>query len=1073
MEVYAILDTTPEKQVMDMGAAFNQYKAGTKFDYMAKHSNSRELCSSIYYKGGDMELDPFKVCGKFETFSHPQKFIHKRMTFTTELKQMQKMFKVQSDYEKHDSHTTLKSFATFNKRTFWNILDVTHGDFANSALKVTFGTGDLAKDEAIIGGRLYTTKADKAQKVGIEGIFKEKTLALETTYSNENGDRKLTTEILLNKEKLPASSALRYFSGDVSGTDMTLTIKDWSMTYTTSMKLKAPKRHVNFIFTVTKGTEQKMKLFKRNIAVWSANEKSFEQQIGAVVAGKTYQYGYQLEFLDTSAEKMVYTGKFKLNWSTSRYSAVSLTLVNGKKEAEARVEVEYLPLKTMTHSILYEKKKSKLSVQLEFLPKMFVKFSTDLDRKNGFKLTSDASMSWEKFEKSVQWLNEYSNTKKNMKISTSIGKNFQLSAVYSKKKTPTIILTALALSNKVEFVGSYFNKNKKVNVRFLLNNKEKLGVTGSYGKSKGTQQVTLTIQAGKGRKIAFNALHMIKQRKMSLKMFVNKNTVGGITAYNKKGANSYSLKITSAKNQLFELYSRNDKRNNAFIVKLNGAKKTLMEIVARKDKKDDEYFLKLNLKKFNKMIEFAAKLDADLKSVTLSGITKKTTFGTTVRADWINLVASSHLFINDKIMGWEAKVDTAKKIAVFNVTLTPKLSAQIMLEIIKDKIAKMTFQRKFGSEVVDEASTKFELTTELAKIAFKWNKETINAIRKELKAVFDMLTKHSDKLTNKAKKFSKKYLKQYMDYTKDLTKDLQMPKLDMLKDVSMLTIKDVKNNAMKLLKTVDNLDKAFDEFDFSKAQSKLGDAALDALTKMSSATQKGFKMAATGIDSAKENMPELIKKTRALATQLKLSLDGNMENIEENIKLIKEMVLKISEIVVKVATNFTETARPIVSKAIILMKDFKIRGKPMTELYAVLMKQGEEYYSIYSTKALDEMKKLKTNGAKYLMTVKEKGTEYLLLIKEKGTDHLMKFELPYTKKTVEEIVDIVIAKATELKERITREELEKWINKAKETITDCKIDGKKIMEYVDMLETEMKKLPAKAQLAAKKVIDLA
>jgi len=123
LEVFGTLTTTTEKQELDIGAAYNQYRIGSKFDYKNQHKETRELCTSVYFNSDKVNMDPFLVCGAYESLAHPnlKTYVHKRVVFTSKLNKYNKVFKVQSDFENHDSHATLKSFTTINDKTFLDL----------------------------------------------------------------------------------------------------------------------------------------------------------------------------------------------------------------------------------------------------------------------------------------------------------------------------------------------------------------------------------------------------------------------------------------------------------------------------------------------------------------------------------------------------------------------------------------------------------------------------------------------------------------------------------------------------------------------------------------------------------------------------------------------------------------------------------------------------------------------------------------------------------------------------------------------------------------------------------------
>merc|ERR1719318_1904236 len=135
----------------------------------------------------------------------------------------------------------------------------------------------------------------------------------------------------------------------------------------------------------------------------------------------------------------------------------------------------------------------------------------------------------------------------------------------------------------------------------------------------------------------------------------------------------------------------------------------------------------------------------------------------------------------------------------------------------------------------------------------------------------------------------------------------------------------------------------------------------------------------------------------------------------------------ISVIVMKVAKNLTESSRPVINKAISLAKNFTIRGKPVSEIYAKAVEQAMDILVKYYKKALVELKELQN----------------------KGTDYVLNMKVPGRKETVS-----------------------KMIKDLKSQVNTYKINGKTIVEHVQVLRTEIKKLPEQTRVALKKLVAL-
>merc|ERR1711881_375453 len=163
-----------------------------------------------------------------------------------------------------------------------------------------------------------------------------------------------------------------------------------------------------------------------------------------------------------------------------------------------------------------------------------------------------------------------------------------------------------------------------------------------------------------------------------------------------------------------------------------------------------------------------------------------------------------------------------------------------------------------------------------------------------------------------------------------------------------------------------------------------------------------------------------------MGKDLQAFIENNKGDIQKNLALMKQLVTDISEIAVKLSANITETAKPVVDKIIVLLKDFKIRQKTVaqwveivvaklnklytqcktegTKLYKEYKTQGIQIYANYSKKALEKINKLIETGTKLAEDLREKGTEYILNI-----------DLPYANMTVEQTIEFIKTKFEEIK----------------------------------------------------------
>ena len=98
------------------------------------------------------------------------------------------------------------------------------------------------------------------------------------------------------------------------------------------------------------------------------------------------------------------------------------------------------------------------------------------------------------------------------------------------------------------------------------------------------------------------------------------------------------------------------------------------------------------------------------------------------RFDWKNYIASSSLIYQNNKAGWFLRFDPASRGIVFNITLSPIFSGQIVGDMPDESRLQVTIQRKFGFNVVNETRLTYHLNPESSHISLAWNTTTLNSL---------------------------------------------------------------------------------------------------------------------------------------------------------------------------------------------------------------------------------------------------------------------------------------------------------------------------------------------------------
>merc|ERR1711860_217923 len=100
-----------------------------------------------------------------------------------------------------------------------------------------------------------------------------------------------------------------------------------------------------------------------------------------------------------------------------------------------------------------------------------------------------------------------------------------------------------------------------------------------------------------------------------------------------------------------------------------------------------------------------------------------------------------------------------------------------------------------------------------------------------------------------------------------------------------------------------------------------------------------------------------------------------MENVNANFAEVTKVMMLITK-------NLTESSRPVINKAIELLKDFKLRGKTVEELMKLAKKHSMSLIKFSNTYAKKRMETLVKEGeimfakaSKYAAKYAEKATE--------------------------------------------------------------------------------------------------
>ena len=169
-----------------------------------------------------------------------------------------------------------------------------------------------------------------------------------------------------------------------------------------------------------------------------------------------------------------------------------------------------------------------------------------------------------------------------------------------------------------------------------------------------------------------------------------------------------------------------------------------------------------------KTFTFSEKLDIETKTLVLMLAAFNRTVGFTGRFDWNNYVASSFVRYQNNQVGWLLRVNPASRSVVFNVTVSPRISGQIVGEMPNNRSVTVTLQRKLGVNVVNESRLMYLLNAQASRLTFTWNTTTVNTLVGKVQVLKTVIRSTIMKYYNLTLRRAKNYTKELERIVKTL-----------------------------------------------------------------------------------------------------------------------------------------------------------------------------------------------------------------------------------------------------------------------------------------------------------------
>ena len=880
---------------MNLGGKFQERAVGLTASYNNEGSLKKEACVVAYFD----EKRPAKTCLSLK---------NKELTWSIEV--MKKTAAVLFVLDTTADRFTLGSVLTVQeKEVMKNALEMTYRSLFDNELKLTMST----LKHSVMSRIFSTPEGDQLKLFGVEAKGFGQLLKMQAKYStlmkNDYTVRGIVVEGWVNK-KLPVSYTLLFETSDsINGIKTVFDAYDYSAKAVFEYGMNNLNEHL-FVTELAVTRKQFVLLGSKTteVLLWGDSEKAYKQTWDLTVWNKKFTYGFDVNYENLSTEtKSEYAMIIGATYAKNKRSTLATVFSNTEASTQLSIDVNYLPGRQLQHMITYYKGEKKLAASIEFLPKMFVTLSGKINKINGWQLKTDMKLSWRNFERTFDAVAAY------VDQTDLKGLNFQLSAF------------------EQDFaVGSQYDNQK----RTLKTHVTVLGRTAQllvrFDKALGIGSVMLGVERNINNRLVMKELvkTVLKftKPKLSLEIDVGKTSLFKVSGILEQTQGSINFVVMQRSIVKTEAVIEGDRvMANIFVLG-----KLRMQTVGRYNTETRTALLSFDFLRKNMRIVFSGKWNPDLKQVTVATDLFGQRLGLDARFDPFNYAAGFHIFNQKSRIGWSVFYNKDLYALVFKLDLAPKLSANVLMQLIDDRIISLNVQREAGGRLVNEITMKYELSPTVSKFALDWNKESAQKIKDMILPVSRQAMKQVTEIISKAK--------------------------DLGQTFSMVTIENIGKEAVKMIRVAE---KKFDEFDFVAARDKMGEVFVKGLKKSAGLAQKALELSSDGLMEIHNNLPMAMKKMEKVSLK---ALELSRFAMAEGMKMTKATYESLKDVI--------EAGRPVAKLAWKLAKEFKIQGKTAEQIAKELMMTTTRIIQSYKENMSKKMDVIIADMTKYVRSVK-------------------------------------------------------------------------------------------------------
>lgn len=288
---------------------------------------------------------------------------------------------------------------------------------------------------------------DSTRTIGANINVLKKSMGIKTTILNHETLKEISTHVMWNNTSVASSVLFFQNKTDEKMIKLRYHIGRYAAVINAEHRLRNGQREMELVSFIRNGT--KMMFYDSSLLTYKNKDQKRELSYVFILStlGRSFKYGWDLSHTNRSTESsMEHDVKAALMYSSNKKVSLTYTILNNKNELANTLTVEYLPRKTVRHSIVWYKQNRNIVTSIELLPRIPLKNSLEWNTDDGLFVRSSTSL----FQKTVESYFRFSNRSESYdgKIEFLPGKKINFSGRFSRSNGLLITSTIEAFAKK-------------------------------------------------------------------------------------------------------------------------------------------------------------------------------------------------------------------------------------------------------------------------------------------------------------------------------------------------------------------------------------------------------------------------------------------------------------------------------------------------------------------------------------------------------------------------------------------------------------------------------------------------